>query len=382
MNFDFLKDIVNQLNGIWKEIKTHQKFTVVLVLVVLLSLLGFMVFNAASTRYAPLFPAERLLISDSAEIKTYLDGSRIPYKLRGDTLILVPDQQVHRIRMDLAAVGLPKANSGKGFELFDTNTWIKGEKELQVMEMRALKGELERDINEYDNIKSCSVILDLAPPRPFGGSMYKTKASVILSLMPGARMGHSQLRSITFHVSGAVRGLLPNMIAISDTTGKLYQAIDPDGDIDMLRSAEVAIEERLKAKIDGMLVMVVGIDNFYSTVQVSMTRNRSVRERKIFSGMVDGTNLGDPVVMSVTESGVEMTEREMTERGSPGSNNEAVAGAVPGGSGELLNRNETRSQQYRQMAVPVDHIKINSLPGSIDSISIGVLIDKNHHDRR
>lgn len=376
MNLEFLKEIGKQLLNVWHEIKIYQKFTIVLIALFLLGMLSFLVINASSTRYASLFPANRLLISDAAEIKEYLDGSRIPYKIKGDSLILVPSSQIHRIRMDLAAVGLPKLHSGKGFELFDSSTWIKGEKELQVLEMRALKGELERDISEYENIRSSSVILDIAPPRPFGGSMYKTKASVILNIMPGARLSTSQLRAITFHIAGAVRGLLPNMIAISDTSGKLYQAIDPDGNMDMLRQSEVAYEERLKAKVDGMLSLVVGHGNFYSTVQVIMNRERVAEERRIFSGVVNGVDLGEPVLRSITESGLQVSEQERAEQGTPGTNNEAVAGAVPGEAQETLNRNENRQQQYRQMAVPLDHIKMQSTPGKIDSISIGVLIDK------
>lgn len=375
MNLDFFKEIGSQLLGIWREIKIYQKFTVIFVALFLLSMIGFLLVNASTQRFTPLFPSERLTISDAAEIKEYLDGSRISYQLRGDSLILVPQNQVHRVRMDLAAIGLPKMHSGKGFELFDSNTWIKGEKELQVLEMRALKGELERDISEYDNIKSASVILDIAPPRPFGGSMYKTKASVILTLMAGARLNAQQLRAITFHIAGAVRGLQPNMVAISDTSGKLYQAIDPDDNTDMLRQTEIAHEERIKAKIDGMLTLVVGAQNYYSTVQVIVEREKKVQNRKVFSGVVNGVDLGDPIVKSVTESSLQSSEKEKSEQGSPGTNNEAVAGAIGGGQ-EILDRNENRQQQYRQMAVPMDHVKTQSTPGKIRSISIGVLIDK------
>ena len=93
----------------------------------LVGMLSFLVMNAASSRYVPLFPSERLLVSDAAEVKEYLDGLRVAYQLKSDTLILVPEKDIHRLRMDLASIGLPKMHSGKGFELFDSNTWIKGE---------------------------------------------------------------------------------------------------------------------------------------------------------------------------------------------------------------------------------------------------------------
>ncbi|MBN4066761.1 flagellar M-ring protein FliF [Simkania negevensis] len=375
MNLQFLRDLGNQLARIWREIKIYQKFTVILAALFLIGVLIFLVVGAVSTRYDALYPVGRITINDAAEIKAYLDSSRIPYKIKADTLILVAEREVHRIRMDLAAIGLPQLNRSKGFELFDQDTWIKGEKELQILEMRALIGQLERDVTEYDNITSASVVIDLAPPRPFGGTMYKTKASIILDLMPGARLGTSQLRAITYHISGAVRGLAPNMIAISDTDGKLYQAIDPNGEIDLIRAAEMALEERIKTKVDGMLAMIVGRENFYSSIQVVLNRERSSQERKVFSGTVNGISLGDPVALSVTESGLQLTERETSEVGTPGTNTEAVAGAVAGGA-ELLNRQEKRSQQYTQMAVPVDHIKIQTQPGQIQRISIAVMIDK------
>ena len=376
MDLVFLKTMVSQLASIWKNIKIYQKFTVVLVVLSLVTLLTVLTVKAASTRYTPLFSPQRLMITDAAEVKAFLESENIAYKLSGDTVILVPSDKIHRIRMELAALGLPKLNTGKGFELFDSNTWIKGEKELQILEMRALKGELEKDITEYDNIKTASVIIDVPPPRPFGGSLYKTKASAILGLMPGARLNASQLRAITYHISGAIRGLTPNMVAISDTTGKLYQSFDPNGDFDTLKSSEIALEERLKSKIDGMLSMVVGHDNFYSTVQVTMNRKKMSRERKIFSGDIDGIKLGDPVLISVTESGMNMKEVEKAEIGTPGTNIEAVAGAVVASSEDVMNRSENRTQEYKEMAVPVDHVKILSKPGKVNYISIGVLIDK------
>lgn len=354
MNLSFMKDISNQLIAVWRDMKLSHKVGTAAVLSVLIGMFMFLVINASSSSWVPLYPSERLLVSDSADIKEHLDALQMAYKIQGETQIMVPETAVRRIRMELASVGLPKMHSNKGFELFDSNTWIKGEKELQVLEMRALKGQLESDIAEYENVSSATVILDIAPPRPFGSSVYKTKASVILNLKPGARLDTSQLRAITYHIAGAVRGLTPNMVAISDTTGKLYQAMDPDGTVDTLRSAEIAVEERLKSKIDGMLAAVIGADNFYSTVQVTMSRNQMTEEQKIVGGAAQGINLGQAALMSVT--------------GSP---------AVTGGKDQAsLTKPSSHEETPGQAAVPVHHLKVQSQPGKIESISIGVMIDK------
>ncbi len=165
---------------------------------------------------------------------------------------------------------LVEASSGgsKGFELFDTNTWIKGEKELQVLEMRALKGQLEKDLTEFDQIKSASVILDMASGRRnFGGSQHKTKASVILTLNPQTRLSISQMHAITYHLAGAVHGLEPNMIAISDTTGKLYKTLDPEGGEELLSNASLAFEEHLDQKVQALLTTLIGAQQYSCLVQ-------------------------------------------------------------------------------------------------------------------
>lgn len=121
---------------------------------------------------------------------------------------------------NVSSVPKVSVEAAKGFELFDTTSWIKGERELQVLQMRALKGQLEKEITQFEKIQSASVILDLA------FETQQPKASVILSLEPHVTLGPSDLQAIAYHLSGAVLGLQPHRIAICDTKGNLYQTID------------------------------------------------------------------------------------------------------------------------------------------------------------
>lgn len=190
----------------------------------------------------------------------------------------------------------------KGFELFDTNTWIKGDKELQVLEMRALKGQLEKDLAGFDQIKSASVILDLTQGKAFGGApKQKPRASVILTLAPKAKLSVSQLRAITFHLAGAVHGLEPNMIAISDTTGKLYKAIDPEGEGELISNAALAFEEHLTQKIEAILTPFIKREYYTVSVQVSMNK-----------GDVNPSNLSIALLIDKGyEGAIEQIERQL-----------------------------------------------------------------------
>ena len=224
-----MKEISKQLVTIWREMKLLQKGVFLATLVCLIAIFGILLFKSSASNYVPLYSGKALSSYAMGEIRSYLEHFSIPFQEDKEGGLLVLAEHVEQVRAELGAAGIPKLEQGKGFELFDTNTWIKGEKELQVLEMRALKGQLEKDLAAFENIKSASVILDIPPQKTFNGAKYQTKTSVILTLMPKARLSGSQLRAITNHLAGAVRGLEPSRIAISDTTGKLYKAIDPEG---------------------------------------------------------------------------------------------------------------------------------------------------------
>lgn len=363
---NFIKNFTLQFLNFWMGLKLYQRASLSIVAVSLLIFLGFLAYKSSYTSYVPLFTAERMQNVNIEDIKKYLDNSNTPYQIRNNSIVLVPQKKENQIRADLANANLLKPPVDKGLELYDSNTWIKGEKELQILEMRALKGQLERDLSQFENISHANVILDIPTPRPFGGNNNKTKASVILSVKPGGRLSAQEVHAISLHVAGAVRGLTPNMVAISDTTGKLYQAMDPEGGLDSIRNAEMAFEEHLKAKIDGMLAAMVGFDNFYSTVQVVMSRDKIQEERKIYSGTVDGVDLGKPVVISVSDS----EQKAQSEAVPP-----TWVADIKSKISEEASSNKNQGSQ--QMAVPMDYVKITSSPGKIVAISTGVLINRH-----
>jgi flagellar biosynthesis/type III secretory pathway M-ring protein FliF/YscJ len=83
---------------------------------------------------------------EAGAVAAKLDAINVPYEQRGDGgTILIPADQVSRIRMQLATEGLPSA--GVGYEIFDksdtfgTSTFVQN-----VNRLRALEGELARTI--------------------------------------------------------------------------------------------------------------------------------------------------------------------------------------------------------------------------------------------
>ena len=82
---------------------------------------------------------------DSGELVQKLDAMNIPYQVKGESgSIMVPTDQVARLRMLLASDGLPHGGS-VGYEIFDksdafgTSSFVEN-----VNQVRALEGELSR----------------------------------------------------------------------------------------------------------------------------------------------------------------------------------------------------------------------------------------------
>jgi flagellar M-ring protein FliF len=266
-----MKEISKQLIGLWHEMKRGQRGALIGMGVALIGVLCLVWFKSSATHWVPLTPGKTLLELELENIEACLLDAAIPYRVDPNNEVLVEKDQLAEARSKVT--NLHKGTVGvKGFELFDSNTWIKGEKELQVLEIRALKGQLEKDLAAYENIKSAHVILDIPPQKTFNNSKFQAKASVILTLMPKENLSVSQLRAITNHLAGAVRGLEPHMIAISDTTGKLYKAIDLQGEEDPLYDPSLLFEERVEGKLAALLSHLVGEGHFHLSVQAVLDK--------------------------------------------------------------------------------------------------------------
>src|SRR5580704_11093858 len=102
--------------------------------------------------YSGLDPAE------AGRIGQRLDELKIPFENRGDgSTIMIPASQVGRVRMDLAASGLPH-QGGAGYELLDTQSPMSMTSFMQrVQRLRALEGELARTISTLNEVKSARV---------------------------------------------------------------------------------------------------------------------------------------------------------------------------------------------------------------------------------
>ena len=170
--------------------------------------------------YAGLEPRE------AGAVAAKLDAINVPYEQQGDGgTILIPADQVSRIRMQLATEGLPSA--GVGYEIFDkTDTFGTSTFVQNVNRLRALEGELARTIRSIDSIEAARVHLVIPERQVFAQANQAPSASVVLKTRTS--LGNGQVSAVQHLVAAAVAGLAPNDVAIVDERGELLAGRNGD----------------------------------------------------------------------------------------------------------------------------------------------------------
>ena len=227
---------------------------------VALTLTGFFAFlmiRVTTPQMVPLFTD--LPLDDSASIIKDLDRQGITYSIKNDgAIVMVPKEQVARLRMKLAEAGLPKGG-GVGYEIFDksealgTTTFIQN-----INKLRALEGELSRTIRSLDRVDAARVHLVL-PDRPlFSRDKIEPSASIVLKVR-GA-LEQQQVRAIRHLVATAVTGLSPERVSVVDESGRLLaDGAEQDSTSSVAADERKAsFERKMRSQVEAIVTSIVG----------------------------------------------------------------------------------------------------------------------------
>jgi flagellar M-ring protein FliF len=367
-----LSDALGALTARLKTMSLTQQLTLIgmFALIVGLSTWGWAAMTAP--RYSVLFG--NLEQQDAAEIMERLKSTKVPFRLEGTgSQILVPEEQVHELRLTLAGEGLP-TGGGAGFELFDQQRFGESEFSEQVKYHRALEGELSRTIGHLHGVEGARVHLVLPARSLFATQDNAASASVALKLRRGAQLSREQTKGIVHLVAASVRGLRPEAVTIVDGSGRRLAGLEEESEgantsLEFQRNYEHSLEAALRHILDaavgpGKSVVRVAAD-------VSFTREETTEERI------------DPA-QTASRSFQVVEEREGGSVSSAGGVPGAVStleGSDPNLTGEkggpgLVRRSETRnfevSKTVRKAFEPVGRVTRLSLAVAVDGVWTGV----------
>ena len=216
----------------------------------------------------------------------FLDKQEIPYKLDGNS-ILVVSEQYQKIKLLMTRAGLVNDNSENGDDILLQDM---GFGVSQRVEKERLKLSRERQlalaIKEMKNITNAQVLLAIPKESVFARKERKASATVVVTTARSYALSPQEIDSIVDIVASAVQGLSPSSVTVSDQRGRLLHSGSKSG-LSAQSSTEFALErereEEYKAKIDAILIPVLGLANYTSEVDLEMDFTVVEETKKTFN---------------------------------------------------------------------------------------------------
>lgn len=205
---------------------------------------------------------------DEQMLAQRLAARGIPFRVSADGKSLsVPAGQIDKVRMEMAAQGLP--HSGQmGWEIFDKPNWMGSSFDDQVDYQRALEGELERSILTLSSVAAARVNLVLTHPSLFTTQARPAKASVVVRLRSGS-LTPQQVAGIQNLVAGAVDNLDAKNVTVINASDGLEMSAGPPSPF----GAASGLQQRLQQQLIALLTPIAGPGQVRAQVAVEYRRS-------------------------------------------------------------------------------------------------------------
>jgi flagellar M-ring protein FliF len=334
----------------------------------LMAFFAFLIVRATAPQMVPLFTD--LSVEDSSAIIKDLERQGIPYDIKSDgTIVLVPKEQVPRLRMKLAESGLPKGG-GVGYEIFDKSDALGATSFVQnINHLRALEGELARTIRAIERVQQARVHLVL-PERPlFSRDKAEPSASIVLKVR--GTLEAQQVRAIRHLVATAVNGLKPQRVSVIDEAGRLLA----DGNADdagggaTADERKAAAENRMRKDVESIVTSVVGPGRAQVRLNIDFDFNR----------ITQTTDRFDPEGRVVRSS---QTREETSAGADPNAGTVSVGNDLPGNAQRPDGQQQRDQNRKIEEVVNYDISRTTKTEviegGRVNRVSVAVVVDGSY----
>lgn len=250
---------------------------------VLMGFFALIISRVTAPYMVPLFTD--LSFEDSAAIVGELEGQAVTYDLRNEgAIILVPKDNVLRLRMSLAESGLPSGGS-VGYEIFDRGDTLGATSFVQnINRLRALEGELARTIRALQRVSQARVHLVIPEKQLFQRDAEAPTASIAVKVR--GELSNGQIQAIRHLVASAVPGLKPSRVSIVDESGQLLangeDAQTGGAMLSALDEQREAKEVHLRRAVEEIVFQVVGDGRARVQVTAELERNRITQTADVY----------------------------------------------------------------------------------------------------
>ena len=365
-----MKAFLQQLTGLWKQLGLNQRVTLIAATVGVIAGLVALVVWSHRSQMQLLYG--RLGEKDITEVLTAVQAAGVQYEIgTGGNSVYVPSDQVHKLRMQLAAKGVP-AGEGVGFEIFDRANFGISDFVQRTNFVRALQGELSRTISQLNGVQSARVLIVVPENRLlFSDAKAKPTASVFIE----GNIGTESVNSIRFLVANAVEGLRADDVAVVDHRGNvLTEGLKDDptlGTASSQMKLRKSVEEYFSTKVETMLAKVLGPGSAVVRVSADLDVESSTRTEEKFDpdSQVIRTDTSTEDTTTTNESDAAKAGNAGVSSNTPPQNGADVNGKGPGKNSEQIRKNKSLNYE-------INHTTLSSVraPGTVSRVTAAVFI--------
>lgn len=311
------------------------------------------------------------------EVVQILDSQRVSYKLDSTgSSVMVPANQVHSLRLQLAAEGFPKP-AESGYQLLDRDQGFGISQFRETTQFhRALEGELAKSVASLNQVDSARVMLGLPKRSVFVREQQAASASVVLRLRSGRNLDEQNVAAIVHLVAASVPNLDPANVTVVDQFGNLLSNVMRTTDLQLsMRQLDYTrnVEESLSLRVVNLMAPILGGANrVRAQVSAELDFTQIEQTRENFDP--------DPNAIRSEQEIREINRDNAGPQGIPGAlaNQPPPAGLAaeqaidPANDPNVRNLSERRTRNF-EIDRTISHIK--NPVGALKRLSVAVVLD-------
>ncbi|WP_100655806.1 flagellar basal-body MS-ring/collar protein FliF [Alteromonas flava] len=246
-----------------------RQLMLVVALVICVAIAVFILMWTQEPDYRPLAKMET---AELIETLDYFDQNQIDYRLEGN-IVYVREDQVQNIRLGMARQGISQeASQGTDIIMQDMGFGVSQRVEMERLK-HAREQQIARTIEDIAAISKARVLLAMPKENVFARREKKASATVVLTAKRGTVISGEEVDAVVDIVASAVQGMEPSRVTVTDSNGRLLNSGSQDSMSARARKEyeiEKAREDEYLAKIDSILIPVLGVGNYTAQADVTM----------------------------------------------------------------------------------------------------------------
>ena len=346
-------NILQQFAAIWNKLGINQRVTIIMMMVGLVAGVTGLVVISQRPSYELLYAD--LDDKDVAKLVGFFKESNVPFRVtNGGRSVMVAEGAKYDVKAQLAAKNITPQSSHEGLELIASNGWASTPSQEQIIQRRAMQGELSRVIMHMQPIEWADVQIAQGEKGSFVEDDVDSTAAITVRLKPGRSLRPIQIVGIQELVAGSVQGLKSENVTLIDDGGNLLSTAErntANARAGSVQSYRAAVEQELVGKAQSLLDRALGAGRaeVRVTADVDMNVRSEVRESFDLNGR-----------FATQEEITTSTSTSTSAAGTPTSTSE-----------------EKSNAQYQTPKVITN---LETAPGTIKKIDVAVILDPYYAD--